>query len=133
MRFQIMCPACGPRMIRFEEFESMILLGPSTALVSFRCPSCGMRLSITTDVPAESAPLFEALCGTTNYESVSERVWSESLQFGVECVPLGDFYKEVDSPFKNEYLEYFSRQLDSVETVDDALAEIDAGYFPKED
>lgn len=156
MRLELLCPECGPRVVHYESFESMIVLAPNVALMSFKCPTCGLHLSITSEIPRNLRRIVDQVApdvgaGMAGYDPAIPLCGAdveEVYQHG-DRVPVG--YASFLAPildlrmmealesiaFDNTedlaHIEYFRRQLDTVDTVDDAIVEIDAGYFPLED
>ena len=153
MQLELLCPGCGLRTFDYEDYESIILLSPDMALIQFDCPICGLELSVTTRVPAhlkhriqqqmllsstgsfleqrpedgKSQNLSTAADATTHRATVR---YSAHLDPALEPAPLRVFRPIPVADVEDKaHIEYFRRQLEAVETVDEAISEIDAGYF----
>jgi predicted RNA-binding Zn-ribbon protein involved in translation (DUF1610 family) len=144
MRFELLCPACGVRDFDFDDYESLVLLAPNLALVQFKCPCCGIHLSATLKLSAkmrhrvrqmideaEAAGVRDAevrpfsTLSDSSVLSYSSSLIIDEDETDIEFIrPL-----RVGNADVRAHLEYFKRQLETIETVDEAIEEIDAGYY----
>jgi hypothetical protein len=133
MEFTITCPVDGPIEVSIEDIETVVLRDAERADITFACPECGSRITVTAIVPAfllaamealaedPSAPVLNGLVvisGDTEIENADEPAETEADKT-VEHVVL-------DASHVEAYCEYFRRQLDAVGSVEDALKEIDS-------
>ncbi|MDR1713924.1 MAG: hypothetical protein LBR39_07220 [Coriobacteriales bacterium] len=152
MRFDLLCPVCGVREFAFTEFRALILLAPNLALAHYDCDRCGRSLSVTlrlsasmrreleqhsSQQPAHQAPTADpqdAAAGTGKPELPQDG------QYGPKQISYASymFVDEYDDgrpipippirPASNikTKLEYFKRQLEQNQTVDQAIDDIDS-------
>ena len=152
MQLEFSCPGCGLRSFDFEDFQSMILLATGLALMQFDCPVCGLELSVTTRIPAHiQRRIQQQFIAKGNRSQQPIELLSEPVQ-GASNPMIGSragivrYSANLDPGLIAEtlrvvrpatatdnhtlaHIEYFRRQLEAVETVDEAISEIDAGYF----
>jgi predicted RNA-binding protein with TRAM domain len=125
MEFSINCPIDGTVTVSIEDIETVVLREPERADITFVCPHCGTIITVQAVIPTFLVAAIEALADTGDGQvPVSGLV---ALVSGNET----DFEPDepiasIDDPVAEAYCEYFRRQLDHVECVDDALAEMDA-------
>jgi predicted RNA-binding Zn-ribbon protein involved in translation (DUF1610 family) len=144
MRLELLCPACGIREFDFDDFESLVLLSPNLALVQFICPGCGISLSATLKLTPEMQRKLQqrqaqgksVSFASDKGGSVNEMPDPSLLSYSANLVVEEDiWYRDfanqpyAGSPEAKAHLEYFKRQLEVIETVDDAIEEIDTGYY----
>jgi predicted RNA-binding Zn-ribbon protein involved in translation (DUF1610 family) len=134
MRLELLCPACGLRDFDSSEYESMILLAQNLALVQFACPACGMKLSVTLRL---TQSLYREASKRLAAQDTQERppsrppAISYTSHLVVEADP-GAFH--LVSPLRagnaelKAQMDYFKRQLEKIDTVDEAIREIGSGY-----
>ncbi|MBI5231466.1 MAG: hypothetical protein HY876_04790 [Coriobacteriales bacterium] len=138
MEFTINCPIDGPVTVSIEDIDTVVLREPERAEISFICPECGTVISVEAIVPAFLLSAMQALAEENDGDVPVARIIAlvneaeEAAGLGGEQGPVvGDPIEPVfeahDDPRADAYCEYFRRQLDSIECVDDVLAEIDAG------
>lgn len=149
MRLELLCPACGIRDFDFDNFESLVLLAPNLALVQFICPSCGIKLSATLKLTPEMQRKVQR---RQKQEGTEEELSSVTpsinripdpsiLSYAANLVVEEDVWgREMANPLyigsseAKAHMEYFKRQLEVIETVDEAINEIDTGsYHEKRD
>lgn len=127
VEFTIMCPIDGSVEVSLEDIESVVLKGPNRADITFVCPHCGTQIQVTAIVPAFLLTAIEALAQDPD----------SAAMHGIVVVPADqeidaqDAHSQppatsTDQPRHDAYCEYFRRQLEAVECVEDALAEIDS-------
>lgn len=146
MRIELLCPACGACNFDFDDYESVVLLAPNLALMQFTCPRCKIHLSATVKLTSEmqrhfqqkisaTQPASEVEAEVERYPAATEKTtlsYASSLivdEYGFEygiVRPLRTAAVEL-----KEELEYFKNQLDTIDTVDQAIKEIDTNPYPK--
>lgn len=123
MEFTITCPIDGVIEVGLEDVDSVVVRESERADITFVCPHCGTAITVTAIVPSFLISAIEALAedpemaASTGLVVVTD---SEDLPVGV------DFSAVNEDPRAEAYCEYFRRQLNGVECVEDALAEIDS-------
>jgi predicted RNA-binding Zn-ribbon protein involved in translation (DUF1610 family) len=140
MRLELLCPGCGLQIFDYEDYESMVMLAPDKALMQFGCPTCGLHLSIATSIPPElqakvREQLDEAVTDPpTGVPSLIDEArpsivcYSSCLIDDCSAEPMRVVRPVVIGAEGRAYIEYFKRQLEAIESVDEALSEIDASY-----
>jgi hypothetical protein len=144
MRLELLCPACGIHDFDFDRFESLVLLAPNLALVQFICPSCGIKLSATLKLTPEMqrrVQLRQKEDGSQDvlvgkHQSINTIPDPSILSYAANLVVEEDVWGRemanplfIGSPEAKAHMEYFKRQLEVIETVDEAIEEIDTGYY----
>jgi hypothetical protein len=150
MEFEITCPIDGPVKVSLEDIETVVLREPHRAEISFVCPECGEQITVAALVPPFLVDAITALSETGELpEGNPLRDMSEliaELQGQLVNGSIDGYEVEVepddrdgsqahpeqttlalDDDTAEAYCEYFRRQLEHVGSVDDVLAEIDAG------
>lgn len=121
MEFSVNCPIDGVVEVNLEDIDTVVLRESDKADITFVCPHCGTRISVTAIVPAFLLAAIEALAEEAEGTSTDHIVVVAAHDATVSpAVP------DVDDPRADAYCEYFRRQLEHVECVDDALDEIDS-------
>jgi len=121
MEFTISCPIDGPVEVGLEDIDTVVLRDDDRADISFVCPHCGTEITVTAVVPAFLMAAIEALADDPEAATVDGLVvLSGDGYAGAE--PLN----EANDPRVDAYCEYFHRQLDHIDCVEDAIAEIDS-------
>jgi hypothetical protein len=135
MRLELLCPACGLRVFDSNDYDSMILLAQNLALVQFRCPGCGLNLSVTMRLTQtlyrEAIKRLAQQDGDKPTELPTKAAISYASHLVVDCQPDGIFMAypfSAGNPEVKAQLEYFKRQLEKVDTVDEAISEIGPDY-----
>jgi len=133
MEFTITCPIDGPVTVSIEDIDTVVLREPERAEISFVCPECGTLISVEAIVPAFLLNAMQALAEENDGDVPVARIIAlvneaEDAINGREQGPVvaGPVFTERDDPRADAYCEYFRRQLDSIDCVEDVLAEIDA-------
>ncbi|MDR1015573.1 MAG: hypothetical protein LBL86_11460 [Coriobacteriales bacterium] len=152
MRLELFCPACGVRDFDFDHYEGLVLLAPNLALVHFACPGCGVRLSVTlklttqmqhemqrrldagegaggTEEDAAAPAAAPAPAAAADPAPPAPPVLSRAANLVVgdgdlEAEPL--LSQCLASVGAKAHLKRFRNRLESIATVDDAIAAIDA-------
>ena len=124
MEFTITCPIDGPITVSLEDIDTVILRESEHADITFVCPHCGTEITMSAAVPSFLLAAIEALAeegdsGSGPFSGVVEVVVGDS-NAATEAVP-------VDDPVADAYCEYFRRQLEHIDSVEDVLSEIDYG------
>lgn len=124
MEFSITCPIDGVIEVSLEDIHTVVLRDSDRADITFVCPHCGTQIQVTAIVPAFLLAAIQALADDAD-------VLSED---GILVIDGDDLREEPhqrvaekDDPRADAYCEYFRRQLEHIECVDDAVAEMDAG------
>ena len=155
MEFAVVCPVDGCIDVGIGDVDGVVLKDHSCAEITFICPRCGSAIMVTAVVPAFLFAAIEALAASTDESSdasglggvfvvSSERGLQDSV-YGSSRFPSSCSRGDVlfGSPSETEsskaassaareainsaYCEYFRRQLASVDSVEDILAQIDTG------
>jgi hypothetical protein len=145
MRIELLCPACGACNFDFNDYESVVLLAPNLALMQFSCSRCKIHLSATVKLTTEMQHMIKQRMdkqvptdegtrsdqqpvitdkATLSYAS-SIIVDGNDMEYGI-VRPL----RTAAAELKDE-LEYFKNQLDTIDTVDQAIKEIDINSSPR--
>lgn len=148
MEFEITCPIDGPVKVSLEDIETVVLREPHRAEISFVCPECGEQITVVALVPPFLVEAITALSETGELpqgnplRDMSELISELQGQLetgGIDGYEIDAEETEVaehhpgqtalalDDDTAEAYCEYFRRQLEHVGSVDDVLAEIDAG------
>lgn len=119
LQFMIECPVDGPIEVSLEDIDTVVLREPESADIVFTCPSCGTGIEISVRIPAFLLSAIESLAEETGG-------YANPL---VGMVALTVEVEEQDGVAEERaeaYCEYFRRQLESVDCVEDVLHEIDS-------
>jgi hypothetical protein len=118
----------------------MVLLAPNLALMQFRCPGCGIHLSVALKLSSKMYQLIQSkinekgLSGTAVIKDDASdfALGSPKLSYlSSLIVEAGDPELEIIRPLRpsaidlKEQVEDFRQQLETIDTVDEALQEID--------
>ena len=139
MEFEITCPIDGPVTVSLEDIDTVVLREPHRAEITFVCPQCGEHVTVQAIVPhflvaaiqqlAEDGDLSQTPFGDLSalLEQVQAQIRME-VDEDEEGEPVTTV--SVPEPLANEvadaYTEYFRRQLERCDSVEDALLEIDS-------
>ncbi|HET6351551.1 MAG TPA: hypothetical protein VFG89_05420 [Coriobacteriia bacterium] len=126
MEFTITCPIDGLVDVSLEDIDNVVLREADHADITFVCPHCGSEIKVTAIVPAFLLAAIEAL---------SEEGDSDAPA-GFSIIPASHFddgetervavaLHDEESVEFDAYCEYFRRQLEDVDCVEDALREMD--------
>ena len=119
MEFSIWCPTDGTVTVGLDDIDSIVVRSGSDVEVMFVCPLCGSRIALAARVPQEMlAMLDDAWVRVDDGEPTLITLRREGSR--AHAVPEPEPDGRVEA-----YCEYFRRELDDVETVEDILAEID--------
>jgi len=119
VQFVIECPVDGPIEVSLEDIDTVVLREPERADIVFTCPSCGAEIEISVRIPAFLMSAIESLAEETGGHT-TPLVGMVALTVEVEE------QDEVAEERLEAYCEYFRRQLDAVDCVEDILHEIDS-------
>lgn len=125
MEFTIACPLDGPIEVGLEDIETVVLKDAERADITFICPHCGSSITVSAIVPAFLLSALEALA-----EGIEGPREARFAVIGVVKAAADDAETEPSDEQDartDAYCEYFRRQLERVVSVEDALAEMDAG------
>lgn len=132
MEFTITCPIDGPVAVSLEDIDTVVLREPESADITFQCPMCGESITVQAQIPQFLMAALEAMAAEDDGSGfplanliamVSEAEAADGVdaaEHEADAVPL-----TID-PVADAYCEYFHRQLQSIECVEDFLAEVDA-------
>ena len=122
MDFTIWCPVDGRIDVGVEDIDSVIVRGGSDVEVVFSCPVCGRKISLAAQVPhglmASLDDGWVRVDGDDRLITLRRGDAGPGEAGGPGMVPA-DGHVEA-------YCEYFRRELENADTVDEALTEIDA-------
>ena len=130
MEFTVVCPIDGSIEVGLEDIDNVVLRESDRADITFVCPHCGSEIMVTAIVPAFLLAAMEALADDPEGVEVSGLVVvsSEEVVETSDSEPAAPvLIIEDDDPRLEAYCEYFRRQLGRVDSVEDALCEIDSG------
>lgn len=129
MEFTIACPIDGTIEVGLEDIDQVVLRDAERADITFVCPHCGSEIMVTAIVPAFLLTAIEALADDPDDAALNGMVVvsgrAVETDDGQDAEERGTDIE--DDPRFDAYCEYFRRQLGHVESVEDLLAEIDAG------
>ncbi len=128
MEFTIACPIDGPVDVSLEDIDNVVLREADHADITFVCPHCGSEIRVTAIVPAFLLAAIEALSdegdadAPTGFTVIAASVETDTdgQTERVAVVTDDEQGEEFDA-----YCEYFRRQLEAVDSVEDALREMD--------
>lgn len=126
MEFTITCPIDGSIDVSLEDIDTVVLREPERADITFVCPHCGTEITVSAVVPSFLLAAIEALADEPDAIPTSGMVVISADTEAPADVISSHPVVEFDDPLADAYCEYFRRQLDHVECVEDALAEIDS-------
>lgn len=121
MYIEVICPTCGPARVRFEDYDSMIVLERNLALVTFLCPDCGTHLTFMSTLPASVQPRAAAALAQAGADD-GRATWPLLLATVIRERPLCGCVRAAHE----EALSRARAELEQTATVDDAIARIDA-------
>lgn len=124
MEFNVTCPVDGLITVALEDIDTVMLRDSERADITFVCPHCGTEITVTAVVPSFLLAAIEALAeeGDSTGGPFSGILASTSDVDRTDAAGEHAVHAEVTEA----YCEYFHRQLEHVECVEDALREIDA-------
>lgn len=119
VQFVIECPVDGPVEVSLEDIDTVVLREPENADIVFSCPSCGLEIEVTIRVPSFLLSAIESLAEEAGgHMAPVAGMMALSVEF--------EDHEVVEEERTDAYCEYFRRQLDSIESVEDMLHEIDS-------
>lgn len=125
MEFMITCPVDGPVEVSLEDVDTVVLREPEQAEIIFACPECGTEVSVMVRIPSFLMAAIEAMSEDAG-GSAAPLASVMAMAVEIERVESDEeeTATETDDETVEAYCEYFRRQLDSVQTVEDAVREI---------
>jgi len=135
MEFTITCPIDGPVTVSLEDIDTVVLRETQSAEITFECPLCGESITVQAQIPQFLMAAIEAMAEESDDDSipfasivalVSSAEASQNGPESMESAPVDTCPTTLD-PVADAYCEYFRRQLEGVECVEDFLAEVDVG------
>jgi len=122
MEFSIWCPVDGTVEVGLDDIDSIVVRSGTDVEVTFVCPICGDLIALAAQVPhALLATLDDAW---VRIDEGEPRLVTLRRNPGVPVRELASSFSGDDRV--ESYCEYFRRELATVVTVDEMLAEIDA-------
>ena len=121
MEFTVTCPNDGLISVSLEDVDTVLIREPERAEIVFTCPHCGEAITVQVVVPSFLMAAIEAMAEETDGHPPIQSLFDLVSDDAAEAAPL------VENPVLDAYCEYFRRQRADVDSVDDALAEIDSG------
>jgi hypothetical protein len=123
MEFTITCPNDGPVEVSIEDVDTVVLQEPERAEIVFTCPRCGEPITVQIVIPSFLMAAIEAMA-----EDGEGRQPIAGLVALVsnDTILVGEGGRAEDDPLIEAYCEYFHRQLDRVDCVDEAIREMDS-------
>jgi len=139
------CPRDGHVQAGFDCIENMVVHEEGKTEISVRCPKCGTLVRITSDAPIIPPEVIEQLAqelsvsmhdGKLNFADLISQLTGTSglgegfgLNLGQEdsCSDCQNPEKLIDrelTPSEGNQVEYFARELEKIESVDDFLTRI---------
>lgn len=124
MEFSLICPQDGRVEVGLEDIVSVVFQDAESCEIHFACPRCGDTLRTLVKVPNVLMAALELarLAESGELDDVDEVTY---VGHDVDETPGERAERE---RIQDSYCEYFRRQLNRVECVDDLLAEIGEGY-----
>ncbi|HSK47120.1 MAG TPA: hypothetical protein VLA05_03840 [Coriobacteriia bacterium] len=129
MEFTIACPIDGSVEVGLEDIDNVVLRDADRADITFVCPHCGTEITVAAIVPSFLLAAIEALAEDPDSSALSGLVVVSREDLETDDLrPVEEFAAGIDEddPRYDAYCEYFRRQLEQVECVDDVLNEIDS-------
>lgn len=123
MDFSIWCPTDGSVEVGLDDIVSVVVRGGSDVEVHFSCPVCGRPISLAAQVPHALIASLED--GWVRIEGGDRLI--ELRREGAVVSTDAIVASSSDEARIEAYCEYFRRELEVADTVQDALSEIDAG------
>jgi hypothetical protein len=122
MEFTITCPIDGSITVSLEDIDTVMLRDSEHADITFVCPDCGTEITVSAVVPSFLLAAIEALAEEND---ITGGPFSGMLEIAVDA-ERAPVVSAGENPVTDAYCEYFRRQLAHVDSVEDALHEIDA-------
>ncbi|MGB4592442.1 MAG: hypothetical protein WBI63_01530 [Coriobacteriia bacterium] len=131
MEFSLICPNDGRIEVGLEDVVSVVFRDSDSCDILFACPTCGETLMASLKVPnilmaaMELARLSEGDDADDDAPGPFSEVQFEFIGTTEPDVEEGAGERVERERIEESYCEYFRRQLQRVECVDDLLAEIE--------
>ncbi len=139
MEFEITCPIDGPVTVSLEDIDTVVLREPHRAEITFVCPQCGEHVTVQAIVPHFLVAAIQQLAedgdlSQTPFGDLSALLEQVQAQIRMEIDEDEDAEEVTTIPLPeplahevaDAYTEYFRRQLEHCDSVEDALREIDS-------
>lgn len=135
------CPYDGQVQAGFDCVEDMVVHEEGKTEISVRCPKCGTLVRISSQTPILPQNVLEQLAqelsvsmkdGKLNFADLLSQVTGGSRKFSFEveeedcgdCQNLEDMLDRELTPSEDNQVEYFVRELEKIESVDDFLLRV---------
>ncbi len=125
MEFTLICPTDGRVELGLEDIAAVVFLGSDSVEVRFLCPQCGSPLRASLHVPDLLGAAIEAAHQLQQVPAGDDLLAEGGAVARGPRPPAGPPKDPAESARRDAYCEYFRRQLDGVECVEDLLAELD--------
>jgi hypothetical protein len=123
MRLTVWCPVDGAVEVSIDDVTTVIVRSGSDVEVAFTCPVCGAPIAVRAEVPPGLAGLLGDAWG--DLQSGHPEAWVAPEPCAMaECGWTGDAR---EARRIEAYVEYFRRELATVDTVESMVAFMDAG------
>lgn len=122
MEFTINCPNDGPVEVSIEDVDTVVLQEPERAEIVFTCPQCGEPITVQIVIPSFLMAAIEAMAE----DGEGRPPIAGLVALVTEDTIVVDEARAGDDTLIDAYCEYFHRQLDHVDSADEAISEIDA-------
>jgi len=123
MRFTVWCAVDGAVEVSIDNITTVIVRSGSDVEVAFTCPVCGAPIAVRAEVPPGLAGLLGDAWG--DLQSGHAEAWALPGEHGPEEDDRTD--DPGDSKRIDAYVEYFRRELATVDTVESMMEFLDAG------
>lgn len=126
MEFTLICPNDGRVELGLEDISTVIFKGPESVDVVFVCPHCGSSLRAALQVPNLLVAAMELARYAEEIDEGSAHEFHRRATSGREdAEPTEEELRARREREGEPYCEYFRRQLEHVECVEDLLSELD--------
>lgn len=132
MKFQVLCMTDGAVEVTLDDLTAVVFDGREDVQLVFACPVCGEEVRVGVHIPnlyVAAAGLAELIEEAQNDreadgESGTFQVFAINHEETADGSPTLQRVPD-DDPMVEHYVEYFRRQLASVDSVEAFLAEVD--------
>ncbi|MCL2402625.1 MAG: hypothetical protein FWC86_00055 [Coriobacteriia bacterium] len=135
------CPYDGQVQAGFDCIEDMVVHEEGKTEISVRCPKCGTLVRIASQAPIIPPNIIEQLAqelsvsmkdGKLNFSDLMSQVTGSSTALGIEseddscnnCQNIEELADRELTPSEGNQVEYFARELEKIESVDDFLTRV---------
>lgn len=126
MEFTLICPNDGRVELGLEDISTIIFRGPESVDIVFVCPHCGSSLRAALQVPNLLVAAMELARYVEELEEGSAHEFHRKTTGDSIDVQAAERELRVRREREGEpYCEYFRRQLEHIECVEDLLSELD--------